>query len=522
MDIKEILEKLLSFDTSGEAIILGAILLITFLLGIFTLALLGYWPSRRQWRKEEKKLNEHLETLDKELKVLEEKNTVQSAKSKRLEEDAVKNELHLSEQKTKLAQIQQLYSFLEAERDAKHKIAEAAERELQELKNLFKINQVENLEVEEKLADATQDRDAALAKVEEIKGLLEEIEQDRHAATDELEQSAQVFSEAKRQLATTQVELEELKKELKITQDKLHIIASNDVEGLVQENMKLHGELIDLHAEIIRLQADKQALDEKLMAYKEADARVLEMPNNGVLNAEVLLENIENYTTIEKEETTAPTPEAIIETREEALEKLEEEIVEKLEPSTKEILATETPIAEKVQETMPEKPQGLEEEIISENLLEEVAEEQSAPFVQTIDNQTSSGLTQTQFALQAQEEEEDPWVRYAFKTTTEQAIAEEISRTLPLAKDGQKDDLKKINGIGLEIEKRLNNLGISTYEQIANLSDAILNNRIGLLLAAFDASIDRDQWVAQAKQLITKQKINNLTKDIKMTKLFRK
>jgi predicted flap endonuclease-1-like 5' DNA nuclease len=357
---------------------------------------------------------------------------------------------------------------------------------------LFKIHQLENQEAEEKVLAALQERDIAVAKVEEIKGLLEEIEQDRHTATDELEQSANILAEAKHQLTMAQVELETLRKELKIAEDKLHIMASTDAEGLAQENVKLNGELIDLHAQIIKLETEKQELDEKLMAYKEADSRVLEQAVDDFQNQEALLEEITEEAVLEKEEPLTELPETLIEPLEQRA-------------------AIEIPLIEE---------EDFVELIVSEPI--ELPEVQVEKKLEAIDTEQNSLILQQQLTTKEQTSSEDLWEKNAFKTAIEQAVAEELLRVMPAAKEGQKDDLKKINGIGYEIEKKLNVLGIVTYEQVAILNDSVLNNRIAMLLAAFDGNVERDQWVAQAKQLITKQKINNLTKDIKMTKLFRK
>lgn len=69
------------------------------------------------------------------------------------------------------------------------------------------------------------------------------------------------------------------------------------------------------------------------------------------------------------------------------------------------------------------------------------------------------------------------------------------------APDG-KDDLKKISGVGPVLEKKLNALGIMTYEQIIAFSaediarvDEVLN---------FKGRIERDNWVEQAKELAGK------------------
>lgn len=64
------------------------------------------------------------------------------------------------------------------------------------------------------------------------------------------------------------------------------------------------------------------------------------------------------------------------------------------------------------------------------------------------------------------------------------------------------NDLKRIKGIGVTLEKTLNGLGIETIEQVANLSIddiEILSNELG----TFSKRLERDQWIDQAKALIS-------------------
>ncbi|WP_350335554.1 50S ribosomal protein L21 [Coralliovum pocilloporae] len=70
------------------------------------------------------------------------------------------------------------------------------------------------------------------------------------------------------------------------------------------------------------------------------------------------------------------------------------------------------------------------------------------------------------------------------------------------APEGDKDDLKKISGVGPVLEGKLNALGITKFEQIVNFSaddiakvDEVLN---------FKGRIERDDWIAQAKELAGK------------------
>lgn len=64
----------------------------------------------------------------------------------------------------------------------------------------------------------------------------------------------------------------------------------------------------------------------------------------------------------------------------------------------------------------------------------------------------------------------------------------------------EKDDLTLIKGIGKNIEARLNEMGIYTYEQISQLTDEQIHQLSEAL--AFPGRIERDDWVGQAKRLL--------------------
>jgi small subunit ribosomal protein S2 len=75
---------------------------------------------------------------------------------------------------------------------------------------------------------------------------------------------------------------------------------------------------------------------------------------------------------------------------------------------------------------------------------------------------------------------------------------------LPAPINGKADDLKKISGVGPVLEKKLNDLGIFHYSQIAEFSqedvvrvDETLN---------FKGRIERDDWIEQARALINEAK----------------
>jgi predicted flap endonuclease-1-like 5' DNA nuclease len=67
------------------------------------------------------------------------------------------------------------------------------------------------------------------------------------------------------------------------------------------------------------------------------------------------------------------------------------------------------------------------------------------------------------------------------------------------AKPKEKDDLKKIYGIGPVLERALNKLGVTTFKQIARFTgqDA---DRVARAIKFFPDRITRDNWRGGAKK----------------------
>lgn len=82
------------------------------------------------------------------------------------------------------------------------------------------------------------------------------------------------------------------------------------------------------------------------------------------------------------------------------------------------------------------------------------------------------------------------------------AVSAAIGSKIKTASADIKDDLKKINGIGPFIEKKLNDIGIYTYEQISQF-DTELIAQITDAIQFFPGRINRDDWVGQAKKLMS-------------------
>jgi len=72
---------------------------------------------------------------------------------------------------------------------------------------------------------------------------------------------------------------------------------------------------------------------------------------------------------------------------------------------------------------------------------------------------------------------------------------------IPTATAANKDDLQVINGIGPAIEKKLNEIGIYTFAQIAKF-DAGVVDTVTDAIQFFPGRIERDDWVKQAKKLV--------------------
>ena len=59
-----------------------------------------------------------------------------------------------------------------------------------------------------------------------------------------------------------------------------------------------------------------------------------------------------------------------------------------------------------------------------------------------------------------------------------------------------------IDGIGPFIENKLNEIGIFTFEQIAQLDEELIDH-ITDAIQFFPGRIQRDDWVGQAKKLMS-------------------
>jgi large subunit ribosomal protein L21 len=65
---------------------------------------------------------------------------------------------------------------------------------------------------------------------------------------------------------------------------------------------------------------------------------------------------------------------------------------------------------------------------------------------------------------------------------------------------GKKDDLTVIGGIGPALAKKLNGAGITSFAQLAALTETDIE-RLEKDIIRFTGRVKRDDWVGQAKKL---------------------
>jgi NADH-quinone oxidoreductase subunit E len=85
------------------------------------------------------------------------------------------------------------------------------------------------------------------------------------------------------------------------------------------------------------------------------------------------------------------------------------------------------------------------------------------------------------------------------KTNEASSTEEDRPETLSAPRDGTKDNLTKIKGIGFKIEQILNDQGIYHFDQIAKWNEkniAWVDDNV-----AFPGRVKREQWVPQAAKL---------------------
>ena len=79
-------------------------------------------------------------------------------------------------------------------------------------------------------------------------------------------------------------------------------------------------------------------------------------------------------------------------------------------------------------------------------------------------------------------------------------IKSAIGNKIAYATVAEKDDLKKIQGIGPFIEEKLNDLGIYTFAQLSQFDESMIPT-LTAAIEFFPGRIERDEWIGQADRL---------------------
>jgi hypothetical protein len=428
MNFQEILNNIFSFGNSYEAIVFSLILIITMLLGVFFTYLVFAGPALRKKRKAIAELQSDLEIANSKVKLNEEKYTVQVSKSKRLEEEITKLQVQTEDLLQKNNQYLNENNQLQFEKESLEQHAENTEKEILELKNLYKISLQENSTAADRFAMFSAEKNEALSKLEDYKNLVEQLEKERNNTEGTDEVTKKLISDLSSDSERFEKEKALLKEENNHLQKRLSENEERYLASLKQISI-LQQQLFQFESNIQHAQTE-----EDLVVVSDTNPK-------SDMDAEVFTEA-------------------------DAIEPQIETFAENLNNSAEEELSIE---AESL---------GLPSEIET-----------------SVENILDSGQSQ---------------------------LIDEIINTTGIAAADQQDNLQLINGINSELEGKLYEYGIRTYEQLSRLNEAQLNQKLCQLLQLKDKTIENDQWEAQARQLLIKQKINNLTKDINLSKLFKK
>ncbi len=84
------------------------------------------------------------------------------------------------------------------------------------------------------------------------------------------------------------------------------------------------------------------------------------------------------------------------------------------------------------------------------------------------------------------------------KPAESQPVTEKVLKPLFQA-PSQRDDLKLIKGIGPVMERTLNELGVTTFDQLASFTQTDIDN-VSEAIGSFPGRIERDDWVGKARQ----------------------
>ena len=95
----------------------------------------------------------------------------------------------------------------------------------------------------------------------------------------------------------------------------------------------------------------------------------------------------------------------------------------------------------------------------------------------------------------------DKSAEIALSSEEKEAATKALLSNIGEAAEADKEDLKKIKGVGPKLEGVLNSIGIYTFGQVSKMTDAEYDI-VDSLMDSFKGRGKRDDWAAQAKDLM--------------------
>ena len=292
----------------------------------------------------------------------------------------------------------------------------------------------------------------------------------------------------KKKLAELEAQIEALKEQIDLRDADLKK-ASFDLEErdakigrLEKEKNKLYNEVYSLNSDIEKLQASNKTYTTTV---EDLQDQILGLKTKNISLGKEVEKDEEEINEFAQFQSTFNATRKRLESLEGKIVKLEEE---------------NDKLKEQVEDLQDQQIQPLELEVseesevtdrsISESKTEDI-EEDGADL-----NQTTTGQ---KIKLEDLEPEKD---------TVELFVPEKrVLQEKILVEETERDDLTRIDGIGPFLEKKLNEIGILTYIQIARFDQAMIDE-VTKKIGYFEGRIEKDDWVGQAAKL-HEQKLEN-------------
>ena len=183
--------------------------------------------------------------------------------------------------------------------------------------------------------------------------------------------------------------------------------------------------------------------------------------------------------------------------------------IEKIEENPASIIANEilAVMEDELEGAIAEQLEGSTEEQIAKvmdpEFVEELAEEAIEEIIEEIEELFEEGNGNDEAETKEAVKKVIP-KKAAAKNTAKKVEGKDARATLlaniGTAKAADKNDLKKIKGIGPKLEGILNEIGIYTFVQVGKMTDTEYD-LVDSLLSAFKGRGKRDDWASQAKSL---------------------